>query len=194
MKTTENNSTESNDFLRVGVITSTHGLKGEVKVFPTTDEPNRFDDLKHVYLKPVSASGLKKVSSQMTQLTITQARYFKQFAILKFKGYNRIEDVENWKHYELYVSREDAIPLEEDEYFITDLIGLKVINDDTEEEIGTLTDVLQTGANDVYQVKTIPGIAKNDEILFPAIAECIKSVDLASGTIRVHVMKGLLDL
>ena len=167
------------DFFRVGVISSTHGVRGEVKVFPTTDDVQRFKKLKEVLLD----TGKEKLP-----LEIQGVKFFKQFAILKFKGYDNINDIEKYKGKELWVTRENAVPLEENEYYIADLIGLTVLSDE-DEELGTLTDVLQTGANDVYVVK----LKNGKEGLFPAIADCVQSVDIEKGIMVVHVMEGLLD-
>ena len=109
------------DFLQVGVITATHGIRGEVKVFPTTDDPERFLDLETVYLD----TGREK-----KLLTISSVKFFKQFVILKFKEFDNINDVEPFRKKSLLVTREQAVPLEEDEYFIADLIGLRVITDE----------------------------------------------------------------
>ena len=168
------------DFLQVGVITATHGIRGEVKVFPTTDDPERFLDLETVYLD----TGREK-----KLLTISSVKFFKQFVILKFKGIDNINDIERYKRCPLLVERKDAVALEEDEYFIADLIGLRVITDE-DKVLGELTDVLETGANDVYQVTDENG----KEILLPAIKDCILSVDLEKGEMKVHILEGLLDL
>ena len=168
------------DLLQVGVITTTHGVRGEVKVFPTTDDPARFKKLKNVILD----TGKEKL-----ELEIAGVKFFKNMVILKFKGIDDINDVEKYRKKSLYVTRENAVKLKKDEYFIADLIGLSVIREDNGEVLGKLTDVLQTGANDVYEVKMEDG----KEILLPAIRECIKKVDLQKGEITVHVMKGLLD-
>lgn len=168
-----------NDLFRVGVITTTHGVRGEVKVFPTTDDPMRFKKIKKVLLD----NGKEK-----RELEIAQARFFKNQVILKFKGIDNINDVEKYRKADLYVTREHAIPLEEDEYYVADLIGLTVISDE-DETLGEITDVLQTGANDVYVVETTDG----KEILLPAIHECILNVDMEAKQMRVHVLAGLLD-
>ena len=127
---------------RVGVITSTHGLKGEVKVFPTTDDPGRFRKLKKVTLD---------LGSEKRQLKVRKVSFFKQFVILGFEGLDTIEDVERLRGKDLLVDREHAIPLRENEYFITDLIGLRVITDEGE-EFGTLADVMKTyGDNELSQ-------------------------------------------
>ncbi|NLZ81606.1 MAG: ribosome maturation factor RimM [Clostridiales bacterium] len=167
------------NLLQVGVITSTHGLKGEVKVFPTTDDKNRFKDLKEVILD----TGKEKLD-----IEIQGVKFFKQFVILKFKGIDDINDVEKYKKSSLLVSRENAVKLDEGEYFISDLIGLKVVTDD-DTDLGILIEVLFTGANDVYVVE---GQDKK-EILLPAIKECILNVDIDKGIMQVHIMEGLLD-
>lgn len=167
------------NLLRVGVISSTHGIKGEVKVFPTTDDVNRFKKLKEVILD---------TGKEQLTLHIESVKFFKQFVILKFKEYNNINDIEIYKGKDLLVTRENAVPLKEGEYFITDMIGLNVITDEGE-DFGTLTDVLQTGANDVYVVKMKNG----KEALLPAIDQCVLDVNLETSTIKVHIMEGLID-
>ena len=166
-----------NEWLRVGVVTATHGLRGEVKVFPVTEDPGRFETLRAV--KCVGKAG-----EQM--LEIANVRYFKQYVLLSFRGKDRIEDVEGLVKAELYVDRAHALPLSENENYVCDLIGLRVVTDEGE-ELGTLDDVMETGANDVYVVKN-----GAREILLPAIRECILKVDLEAGEMTVHVLPGLL--
>lgn len=180
------------DMLRVGVISSTHGIRGEVKVYPTTDEPKRFSKLKKVYLD-YCKQGLKGIKERKSiELEICSVRYFKQFVILKFKDIDNINDVEEYKGMDLYVTREDALPLEDGEFYICDLIGMKV-KDDEGKDVGVLKDVLQTGANDVYIVDGNEDFGLK-ELLFPVIDECILDVDLEKKEIKVHIMEGLLDL
>ena len=147
-------------YLRVGVISNTHGVRGEVKVYPTTDDIKRFD-----YLK-----------------------YFKNMVILKFEQFHNMDMVIPYKGMDLLVTRENAIPLGEGEHFIVDLVGCKIITDEGE-DFGELVDVLQTGANGVYVVKTKDGI----EVLLPVIDECVLKKDIENKVIKVHIMKGLLD-
>lgn len=165
--------------LQVGVISSTHGVRGEVKVFPTTDDVTRFKKLKEVILVTEKTEKVLK---------ITSVKFFKQFAILKFEGIDTLNDVEVYKGASLFVTRKNAVKLQKDEYFIADLIDLNVV-DDNGNELGTLIDVMQTGANDVYIVKN----AEGKELLFPAIKECILDIDFKNGKMTVHVMDGLLD-
>lgn len=168
------------ELLQVGVITSTHGVRGEVKVFPTTDDPERFKTLKHVLLD----TGREKKT-----LEIQGVKFFKQFVILKFKGLDNINDIEKYRQKSLYVTRKNAVRLQRDEYFIADLIGLKVQDEDGK-ELGTVKDVIETGANDVYEVE----MADGKSLLLPAIKQCILNVDVENGTMQVHVLEGLLDL
>ncbi len=165
--------------LQVGVISSTHGVRGEVKVFPTTDDMTRFKKLKEVILVTEKTEKVLK---------ITSVKFFKQFAILKFEGIDTLNDVEVYKGASLFVDRKNAVKLEKDEYFIADLIDLTVV-DENENELGTLIDVMKTGANDVYIVKNEEG----KELLFPAIKECILDIDFKKKKMTVHVMDGLLD-
>lgn len=165
--------------LQVGVISSTHGVRGEVKVFPTTDDMTRFKKLKEVILVTEKTEKVLK---------ITSVKFFKQFAILKFEGIDTLNDVEVYKGASLFVDRKNAVKLEKDEYFIADLIDLTVV-DENENELGTLIDVMKTGANDVYIVKNEEG----GELLFPAIKECILDIDFKKKKMTVHVMDGLLD-
>ncbi len=166
------------DMLQVGVITQTHGVRGEVKVFPTTDDVNRFKKLKQVILD---------TGKETMPLEIQSVKFFKQFVILKFKGIDNINDIEKYKRCSLYVTREHAVPLEEDEYFIADMIGMEVCTEDGN-IFGTLKDVIETGANDVYVIES----AEHGEVLVPAIKECIRSVDIEKEQMMIHLMDGLI--
>ena len=166
------------DRLQVGVITQTHGVRGEVKVFPTTDDANRFTELKKVYLD---------TGKELLKLEIQNVKFFKQFEILKFKGIDNINDIEKYKRCPLLIDREDAVELEEDEYFIADLIGLDVVLED-DSAFGTLKDVLETGANDVYIIDT----KEHGEVLIPAIEECVLEVDIEANKMKIHLMNGLI--
>ncbi len=166
------------DRLQVGIISSTHGVKGEVKVFPTTDDINRFKRLKEVLLD---------TGKDILTLEIEGVKFFKQFAILKFKNYDNINDIERYKGKSLYVTRSNAVKLQKNEYFVADLIGMHVI-DEEEKEIGTMTDYMETGANDVYTITMKDG----RELLLPAIKQCILDVDIEHKRMRVHILEGLL--
>ncbi len=167
------------DLLQVGAITQTHGLRGEVKVFPTTDDVKRFKKLKEVILD----TGKEKMA-----LEIENVRFFKQFAILKFKGLDNINDIERYKGKSLYVTRENAVKLRKDEYFIADLMGVKIY-DEQDAYMGVLKDVIVTGANDVYEIALEDGRT----LLLPAIKQCVLDVDMEQRKMKVHVLDGLLD-
>ena len=167
------------DLLQVGAITQTHGLRGEVKVFPTTDDAKRFKKLKEVILD----TGKEKMV-----LEIEGVKFFKQFVILKFKGFDDINDIERYKGKSLYVTRENAVKLRKDEYFIADLIDIQVY-DENDEYMGVLKDVIVTGANDVYEIALEDGRT----LLLPAIKQCVLDVDMEQRKMKVHVLDGLLD-
>ncbi len=168
------------DLLQVGVLTSTHGVRGEMKVFPMTDDVKRFKKNKNYILETPKGGRL--------EVKVESAKFFKQFVILKFEGFDNIDDIAPYKNCGLFVTRENAVKCAKDEYFIADLIGMDVYEDGGE-KIGELTDVIQTGANDVYVVKTSEG----KEYLFPAIKDCVRSVDMSERRVTVYIMPGLLD-
>ena len=161
------------DLLRVGVISSTHGVKGEVKVYPTTDDLERFQSLKRVILD---------TGKEKKELEVQGVKFFKQFAILKFKGIDNINDIEKYKGKDLLVTREDAVDLAEGEYFICDLVDCLAISD-TGETLGKLTEVIQTGANDVFVIEKSDG----KELLIPYTKECVLDVNIEEKKIIVHV-------
>ena len=166
-------------YLRVGVITSPHGVRGEVKVYPTTDDAMRFKKLDHVILD------LGRGESR--ELKIRQVKFFKNMVILKFDGVDTMNEVEGWRQKDLLITRDQAVPLQEDEFFITDLIGLTVVTDEGD-TLGTLTDVMETGANEVYIITS----ENHGEVLLPAIHECILDIDVEAKKMKVHLMEGLL--
>ncbi|MBQ2836358.1 MAG: 16S rRNA processing protein RimM [Clostridia bacterium] len=163
--------------LEVGQIVNTFGIKGEVKVTPFTDDINRFDDLKKVYVKTRKESKLYKVEN---------ARYHKNMVLLKLEGIENPEQAELLKNAYLEIDREDAIPLEEGQYFIVDLIGLDVYTDEGQ-LLGKVDDIYNTGANDIYVVKDELG----KQILLPGIKDVIKEVKLDDRVI-VHLIPGLI--
>ena len=165
-------------FLQVGVISSTHGVRGEVKVFPTTDDMARFKKLKQVILD---------TGREHKLLEIESVKFFKQFAILKFKGIDNINDIEKYKGKSLLVDRKNAVKLQKDEYFIADMVGLEVFTEDGV-AFGTMKDVLETGANDVYIIDS----PQYGEVLVPAIKQCILDVDIENNRMTIHLMEGLV--
>ena len=164
-------------FLQVGVISSTHGIRGEVKVFPTTDDPMRFKKLKKVLLD---------TGRERLELEVQSVRFFKQFAIVKFKGIDNINDIEKYKGKGIFVPREDAVPLDEDEYYIADLIGREVFTEDG--HFGVVKDVMETGANEVYIVES----DEHGEVLIPAIRQCVLDVNVEEKKMKIRLMDGLI--
>ena len=167
------------DLLKVGVITSTHGIRGEVKVFPTTDDIQRFTYLKECVID---------TGKQKLPVEVEGCKFFKNQAILKFKEFQSIDEVEKYKGAGLWVTREHAVPLEEGEFYIADIIDAEVYEENGE-YLGRLTEVMETGANDVYVVKLESG----KELLIPAIPQCILDVDTEQPRVTVRIMKGMLD-
>jgi len=167
------------EFLQVGIITSPHGVRGEVKVYPTTDDIKRFKRLKEVILD---------TGKERLNLEIEGVKFIRQLAVIKFRGYDNRDDVEHLRQKPLLIPRSSAVKLRRGEYFIADLIGLKVLDEDGG-EIGVLKDVMTTGANDVYVINLNDG----RELLLPAIKQCVLAVDVEAGFIRIHILEGLLD-
>ncbi|SKB73883.1 16S rRNA processing protein RimM [Lachnospiraceae bacterium] len=167
----------SDGYVSAGTITSTHGIRGEVKVYPTVDDPDRFSSFGKVLL----SNGKTEVEAE-----IEKVKYFKNLVIVKFRGIDDINDVMKYRRWNILVTREDAADLQEGQYFEVDILGLRVITDD-DREIGKITEILHTGANDVYTVKGESG----KEILIPAIQQCILDVDLENGIMKVHLLNGM---
>ncbi|MCQ2506511.1 MAG: ribosome maturation factor RimM [Lachnospiraceae bacterium] len=168
------------DYLRVGVIANTHGVRGEVKVFPTTDDPARFKKLKQAFID---------MGKTKKEVEIKKVSFFKNMVILGFKDIDDINLVLPYKGHDLLVTRENAVPLEEGEFFICDILESTCYLEDGT-EYGILTDVLQTAANDVYVIRK-----KKDgkEILIPGIPDCILDVDVENKKLTVNILKGLED-
>lgn len=164
------------EFLEIGKITGIHGLRGEVRVQPWCDSPDflcEFDTLYH-------ADG--------TEISVRSARVQKEMCILKLGGIDTPEAAERLRGTVLYMHRDD-VELDENVFFIQDLIGLRVVNADTDETYGTIADVLQTGANDVYIVKD-----GDKQLLIPAIPDVVIRTDITDGMMEIRPLDGLLDL
>jgi len=165
------------DMFRIGVITEPHGIKGEVKVYPTTDEPERMGKIKTIYMD---------MGKELMELHPVSGRMQKNLVIMKFKEFADRNAVEGLRKKELYITRDNAVQLEEGEYYIADLYGLKIL-DEEDNVIGELTEVYQTGANDVYEILKTDG----KTVLIPAIAQCVLDVNIEEGTMKVHILEGL---
>lgn len=166
-------------FFQVGVISSTHGVHGEVKVYPTTDDPKRFLKLKEVLLDTPKG---------YMPLKVEKVRFFKQMVIVKFEGYDTIESIQMYRQKGLFVPREQAVPLAEDEYYVADLLGIDVYLEDGE-LFGKVKDVMQSAANDVYIIRSLA----HGEVLLPAIADCVKEVSVEDNRMVIHLLDGLVE-
>ena len=164
--------------LEVGQIVNTFGIKGFVKVYPYVNDISRFDDLKNVYVKS---------KKQESKLEIEEVKYQKNMVLIKFKGIETVEQAEALRNGYLEIDRSQAIPLEKDEYFIADLLGLDVYLD-TGEKLGILDDIYNTGGSDIYVVKNELG----KQFLLPYIDDVVKNIDLENGKITVHIIDGLI--
>lgn len=165
-------------YFKIGVVTGTHGIKGTFKVFPTTEDPKKFEKLKTVILEH---------NNKHEVVHVQKVAYSKKLVLLTVKEINDINVAELYKQDRILIPKEDAVPLEEDEYYVGDLYGLNVFTDDGE-DLGELVHIYETGANDVYAVKK-PEDKK--ELLIPAIKNCILSVDIKGGKMVVHLLEGL---
>ena len=163
-------------YLEIGKVVSTHGLRGELRVDPWCDSPQFLCQFKTLYLK----KGETKLS--------VSSRPHKTIAIVKAKGIDTIEEAEKLRGRVLYINRSDA-RLAPGEYFIHDLMGLDVIDIDTSKSYGKITDVLKTGANDVYQVTD----EKKKDYLIPVIDDVVKEIDINGGKVLIKPLKGIFD-
>ena len=168
---------DKSKLLEIGKIVTIFGIKGEVKVQPWCDDPALLCELDTLYWK----SG--------TPVKVERARVQKNMVVMKLEGTDTPEDAQKLRNHVLHMSRDD-VELEEGSYFIADLIGLTVRDTATGEVYGTLSDVTETGANDVYHIKTADGRL----LLVPAIPDVIDRVDIAGGVMEITPLDGLFDL
>ncbi len=164
------------EYIAVGKIINTYGIKGQVKVYPYTDEIDRFSELKTVYI------GQNKL-----KVEIENVKYHKGFAILKLFGFNNINEVLLFKDELLYIDDKNLKKLPENHYFIFDLLDCEVV-DISGKKLGYLSEVLQYSSNDVYTVKN-----NNKEYFIPAVKEFIKEVNIAEKRIVVRTIEGMIE-
>ncbi|SHK12065.1 ribosome maturation factor RimM [Tepidibacter formicigenes] len=165
------------EYFKVGQIVNTQGLKGEMRVYPLTDYKERFEELDWVYIG----------DDLETKYEIEKVRYKNNLAVLKIKGIDNVNEVEKLRNRYLKVPRENARKLEEDEYFIADLIGLKSFTL-SGDYIGILEDVIQTGANDVYVIKNEEG----KEFLIPAVKKFVPEINMEDKKIIIDPIEGMI--
>lgn len=167
--------------LNVGKIVNTHGIRGELRVWPQTDFPEiRFRAGSKLLMVPPGGG-------EPVAVEVHAARLQKNVYILKLKGYNNINEVERYKGWSLKVPENDRVPLSEGEYYVRDIVGCKVVTDEGQ-TLGVIVDVLSPGANDVWVVEMTNG----KQLLLPVIDDVILHVDVASKYVQVHLMEGLL--
>jgi 16S rRNA processing protein RimM len=166
-------------YLQVGKIVNTHGVSGEVKLIPLTDDPKRFDDLEWAYIEK---------DGVLSRHDVQRVKHVKNHVIIKFSGIGSMDEADVYKNCYVVVDRENAIKLPEDSYFICDIVGCDVA-DENGNLLGRITDVIKTGSNDVYVVKSETG----KELLLPALKSVVRKVSLDERRIEVSVPKGLLD-
>ena len=166
------------EYLEIGQIVNTNGLKGFLKVKPLTDDITRFEDLEKVYIQK---------GNELVEFTIQDVKYSKNMVLLKLEGIDDIDEAQKYRNFYIKINREDAVELEDNSYFIVDIIGSEVYTDE-DVFLGKVIDVFPTGSNDVYTVKAEDG----KEILLPAIEDVIKNVDIKNKKIIVHLLEGLI--
>ena len=166
------------EYIEIGQIVNTNGLKGVVKVNPFTDDISKFEDLKYVYIQ---------LKNELKKVKIEQVRYNKNQVLVKLEGIDSIEEAEKYRNFYLKTEKESQEDLGEDTYYIVDLIGLDVYSDKNE-YLGKIEDVFPTGSNDVYVVKDNLG----KQILIPAIADVVKEVDLKNKKMIINLIPGLI--
>ncbi len=166
------------EYFEIGQIVNTSGLKGVLKIKPFTDDIKKFSNLKTIYIK---------TKNDLTEFKIEQVRYVKNMVMLKLAGIDTVEEAEKYRNLYIKILRDQEEELEEGSYYVVDILGCKV-NTDTNQELGKVVDVFQTGSNDVYVVKDEQG----KQILLPAIKQVIKNVDVKNKIIIVHLLEGLV--
>ena len=165
------------EYLNVGKIVNTQGIKGEVRVISTTDFPEKGTVLT-----------LFQDGKAPIELTVKSHRKHKNFDLLSFEGHPSINDVEKYRDGILKVSKDNSVDLDENEFYYHEIIGLRVVEEDGT-ELGKVKEILSPGANDVWVVQR----PKKADILLPYIASVVKEVDLEAGVIRVEIPEGLID-
>jgi len=162
--------------IRVGKIVNTQGLRGDVRIYPNTDDVTRFESLDYIY-----------VEGEDEPFYIEKVRYKKNLAIVKFKGIDHINDVECYKNRIVYTEKLDQNDLDEDQYYVEDLVGMRVI-DEKHGEIGILKEVIQNPAHDIYVVKR-----QGEDLLIPVVDAFIQSIDMEEKVIHTTLIEGFLS-
>ncbi|WIF94618.1 ribosome maturation factor RimM [Caminicella sporogenes] len=167
----------------IGKIVNTQGIKGDVRIYPLTDYKERYEELEYIYIEGID-----------DKFEIENVRYKKELAIIKFKGLNNINDVEKYKNKYIYIDESQLRKLPEDTYYIFDLVGCNVYDEDNN-LIGKLIDVIQNTAQDIYVVERLDeeDREKTKKVMIPAVEEFIKKIDIKNKSIIVHLIEGMLE-
>ncbi|ANF96494.1 ribosome maturation factor RimM [Paenibacillus bovis] len=172
----------SEQWLMVGKIVNTHGIRGELKIYPNTDFPEvRFAPGNKLQM-------INEETGASQQVEVQTSRLQKNMYVIRFKGFGNINEVEQYKGWVLKVSKNDTVDLEEDEYYFHEIIGCEVVTDEGQ-SLGVITEILTPGANDVWVVKP----AKGKDILIPYIHDVVLDINVEDKKITIHVMEGLLE-
>ena len=164
---------ETNRIL-VGQIIAPHGVRGDVRVSPLTDRADRFAALKCVFMHSGAV------------LTLERAGVHKGLALLHFQGVDTVEAAEKLRGQQLYIDRKDALPLAAGQYYTADILGLRVVDERTGEELGEIVQILETGSNDVYVVRHS---GRSQDVLVPALKSVVSEVSLPEGLMRVRLQE-----
>lgn len=168
------------DYLYIGRVANTHGVQGMIKVIPTTEDPSRFELLEKVYLEDLKG--------KTSTYTIKSVKYLNKFVLLALAEVTDMDAAMALRQSIIKIPRSQALPLEQDEFYISDLVGIEVY-DDLGQKIGPLKEIIFTGSNDVYVVDN----GTKNGLLLPAIKQCIKSIDVANNKMIVTVLEGLTE-
>lgn len=173
----EKDREETKERIRIGRIVNTHGLRGEMKVYPLTDDPERFGEIAYLF-----------IGQDEKKKKILSVKYHKNMVLLKIEGIDTIEKAEALREEYLFIDRENLRELGEDEHLIADLIGLEVI-DVSGRKIGRLKDVLSYAANDVYLIES----AEGREYLIPGLKRFVPEIDMEKGRIVIDPIEGMIE-
>lgn len=176
-------------YFRIGYIITTHGIKGELKCINTSDDLHRYDDIKSIYLVPKNELNfnISGINKDNYIYKIENVKYIKDFVIIKCENINSIDEAKRYIGYDIYIDRQDAKQLENNEYYIPDLIGMRLLDQD-QKELAVVVDVIDNMSQAKLVVKK-----NNKEYIIPMVSEFIKKIDLNNKTIDVMLIEGLLN-
>jgi 16S rRNA processing protein RimM len=168
------------DYIQIGKVANTHGVRGELKIFPLTDDIRRFELLKHIRIEN---------NNRFFNCTITGVKYFKNLVILQLKEVQNMNEALELKGGTLLIPMDEALPLSEDENYIFEMIGLLAKEEDGT-ELGRLKEVLETGTHDIYVIDD----GSKHGLMIPAIKEFVTEVNVEEGYLIVKLIEGLKGL